>query len=183
MADEGSAAGWHRRVKKLAAIALAWRTCWQNWRGGRISLPEAKYGKQRRPFRTVRQAIAHFPKIAAGERDPEVPNHVAVRITELNLERLRVTPHDGGGWRNWPKDLRLNCHTGAYSGHTDVYGRMCWDYIPHLLSRGVATAYPTAGTDTRNRTGRYHCVRLPHYSLFPMDTGSLRSRISTSPCR
>ena len=105
-------------------------------RRGRISLPEPKYGKQRRPFRTVRQAIAHFPKIAAGERDLEVPNHVAARITELNLERLRFTPHDGGGWSNWPKDLRLDCHSGDYKGHTDVYGRMHWDYpAPALTGR------------------------------------------------
>jgi DNA (cytosine-5)-methyltransferase 1 len=92
----------------------------------RPSLPEPKYGSRLRPFRTVRQAITHFPVIAAGECHPDVPNHVAASITELNLERLRHTPHDGGDRRSWPKRLRLECHKGNYKGHTDVYGRMSW---------------------------------------------------------
>ena len=100
------------------------------------SLPEAKYGKHLRPFRTVRQAISHFPAITAGERNPHIPNHVAASITELNLQRLRMTPHDGGDWRDWPKHLLLKCHQGDYKGHTDVYGRMRWDYpAPALTSR------------------------------------------------
>ena len=100
------------------------------------SLPEAKYGTQLRPFRTVRQAISHFPMIAAGESDPEFPNHVAAAITELNLERLRLTPHDGGSRTAWPKHLRLECHIGEYKGHTDVYGRMRWDCpAPSLTGR------------------------------------------------
>lgn len=88
---------------------------------------EPKYGDQLRPFRTVRQAISHFPAIRAGERHPGVPNHVAASITELNLERLRMTPPDGGDRRSWPERLRLECHRGNYRGHTDVYGRMRWD--------------------------------------------------------
>ena len=97
---------------------------------------EPKYGNQLRPFRTVRQAISHFPAITAGERHPEVLNHVAASITELNLERLRLTPHDGGDRRAWPERLRLECHIGDYKGHTDVYGRMRWDSpAPALTGR------------------------------------------------
>jgi DNA (cytosine-5)-methyltransferase 1 len=90
------------------------------------SLPQPGYGS-RRPVRTVRQAIYHFPPIAAGECHARVPNHVAASITELNLERLGLTPHNGGDRRSWPKRLRLECHKGNYKGHTDVYGRMSWD--------------------------------------------------------
>ena len=105
-------------------------------RHGKPSLPEPKYGKRFRPFRTVRQAISHFPVIAAGESSPEVPNHVAASITELNLERLRLTPPDGGDRRSWPEHLRLECHKGDYKGHTDVYGRMRWDCpAPALTGR------------------------------------------------
>ena len=106
---------------------------------GRFRQPppfEPKYGNQLRPFRTVRQAISHFPAITAGERHPEVPNHVAAFITELNLERLRLTPYDGGDRRSWPEHLRLECHIGDYKGHTDVYGRMRWDSpAPALTGR------------------------------------------------
>ena len=101
-----------------------------------ISLPEPKYGKQLHPFRTVRQAISHFPVIVAGECHPEISNHVAASITELNLKRIRSTPPDGGDRRSWPEHLRLKCHTGNYDGHTDVYGRMRWDSpAPALTGR------------------------------------------------
>lgn len=99
-------------------------------------LPKPKFGKLLRPFRTVRQAISHFPPIAAGECDPEVPNHVAASVTKRNMERLRLTPHDGGDRRSWPEHLWLECHKGDYKGHTDVYGRMRWDYpAPALTGR------------------------------------------------
>lgn len=96
-------------------------------RHGQPTLPEPRYGNRLRPFRTVRQAISHFPTIEAGECHAKVPNHVAATITELNLERLRFTPHDGGDRRSWPERLHLDCHKGDYKGHTDVYGRMAWD--------------------------------------------------------
>lgn len=100
------------------------------------SLPKSRYGNQLRPVRTVRQAISHFPAITAGECHPKVPNHVAASITELNLERLHITPHDGGDRRSWPERLRLECHKGNYKGHTDVYGRMSWDSpAPALTGR------------------------------------------------
>jgi len=105
-------------------------------RQGQPTLPRAKYGRGALPFRTVRQAISHFPQISAGQLDPTVPNHFAASITEVNLERLRHTPHDGGGRSSWPEELRLACHTGGHEGHTDVYGRMAWDApAPTLTGR------------------------------------------------
>lgn len=100
------------------------------------SLPRGRYGNGLRPFKTVRKGISHFPAIGAGECHPDVPNHVAASIMELNLERLRHTPHDGGDRRSWPKRLRLECHKGNYEGHSDVYGRMSWDSpAPALTGR------------------------------------------------
>ncbi|MBU8913321.1 MAG: DNA cytosine methyltransferase [Spirochaetales bacterium] len=90
------------------------------------TLPGSKYGTSLRPFKTVRQAIYHFPAIGAGECHPIIPNHVAADIAEINLKRLRQTPHNGGDRRSWPSHLRLECHKGNYKGHTDVYGRMYW---------------------------------------------------------
>ena len=96
-------------------------------RGVKPTLPKPKHRPGLRRFVTVRKAISHFPAIAAGGKDASVPNHVAARITELNLERLRRTPHNGGDRRSWPPNLRLPCHDGDYEGHTDVYGRMAWN--------------------------------------------------------
>ncbi len=99
------------------------------------SVPEPTHGKVR-PYRTVRDAISHFPKLSAGETHNNVANHSAASITEINLERLRHTPPDGGDRRDWPEYLQLECHSNGYEGHTDVYGRMAWDIpSPTLTSR------------------------------------------------
>jgi DNA (cytosine-5)-methyltransferase 1 len=100
------------------------------------SLPKPKYGPSLRPFKTVRQAIVHFPAIAAGGSHPDVPNHRAAAITPLNIDRLKHTQHDGGDRRSWPEHLRLACHKKDHAGHTDVYGRMAWDSpAPALTGR------------------------------------------------
>ena len=119
---------------------------------GLPTLPEPTFGKRYRPFRTVRQAISHFPAIADGESHPEVPNHVAASISELNLERLRQTPVDGGDRRSWPEHLKLKCHMGDYKGHTDVYGRMRWDCpAPALTSRCNSISNGRFGHPTQDR--------------------------------
>lgn len=101
-----------------------------------ISIPAITHGSKHLPFRTVRDAISHFPKLKAGQEHKSVPNHYCASITERNLERLRHTPADGGGRTDWPKRLQLACHKDGYLGHTDVYGRMYWDEpSPTLTSR------------------------------------------------
>jgi DNA (cytosine-5)-methyltransferase 1 len=78
------------------------------------------------PYETVANAINAYPALEAGEVHPAVPNHRAARLSPLNLERIRHTPHDGGDRTAWPEHLWLNCHRNGYTGHTDVYGRMHW---------------------------------------------------------
>ena len=85
---------------------------------------------------TVRQAISHFPSICAGQTCPFIPNHYAARLSPLNMERIRSTPIDGGGRRDWPEELALRCHRRTGQGYSDVYGRMWWDRVaPTLTSR------------------------------------------------
>ena len=83
-----------------------------------------------------------MPVIKAGENyvDPEglITSHRAAALSEMNLARIRATPHDGGNRVGWTaaSGLQLKCHTKTqkrdgkktkYSGHTDVYGRLWWD--------------------------------------------------------
>ena len=99
-------------------------------------LPSATHGRSGTPFATVRNAIAHFPPLRPGEADPTIPNHVAANLEPINLKRIANTPQDGGDRRAWNQGLQLDCHTGGYEGHTDVYGRMRWDApAPTLTSR------------------------------------------------
>jgi DNA (cytosine-5)-methyltransferase 1 len=107
-------------------------------RKAKIVLPPPTHGNQKgkKPFRTVRQSISHFPRIKAGHTHKSIPNHVAASLSSKNLERLRITPPDGGDRRAWPARLLLNCHRNGHDGHTDVYGRMFWDrYSPTLTGK------------------------------------------------
>ena len=116
------------------------------------SLPGPTYGRGSRPPRTVRQAIEHFPAVDAGKQHDSIPNHVAASVSDLNLERLRNTPHDGGDRRSWPKKLRLTCHGAGYEGHTDVYGRMAWDSpAPTLTARCHSISNGRYGHPEQNR--------------------------------
>jgi len=101
-----------------------------------ISIPTNTHGTKQMPFRTVRDAISHFPSLEAGCEHKSIPNHYCASITAKNIERLKETPPDGGGRRDWPKRLQLACHKDGYEGHTDVYGRMYWDEpSPTLTAR------------------------------------------------
>ena len=96
-------------------------------RHGAIPLPDETHGPgtPNEPYATVRDWISHLPPIGAGEEHAEVPNHKAANLSELNLERVKVTP-EGGGHGDWPKHLGLDCHR-SFAGYSDVYGRMSWD--------------------------------------------------------
>jgi len=104
------------------------------------------------PYKTVRHVISHFPEIRAGEAHNEILNHVAASIMPINLERIRQTPHDGGGRHSWPRRLYLKCHKGSYAGHTDVYGRMYWDRpAPALTGRCSSISNGRYGHPTQDR--------------------------------
>jgi DNA (cytosine-5)-methyltransferase 1 len=93
---------------------------------GPITVPEGRY-KYPSQWRTVEQAIGHLMPLETGEEDPDDPLHAASLLSPLNLERIRVTPHDGGTWKDWPEKLVLECHkkkTGKTYG--SIYGRMWW---------------------------------------------------------
>jgi DNA (cytosine-5)-methyltransferase 1 len=77
--------------------------------------------------RTVRQAIAGLPVLAAGEIHPLDPLHQACSLSPTNFRRIKASK-PGGTWRDWNKKLVAACHKKK-SGKTypGVYGRMCWD--------------------------------------------------------
>ena len=98
--------------------------------------PPPTHGEGLLPYLTVRNAIERFPVIAAGEANEQFFNHRSSALNELNLQRIRATPHNGGSRTQWPPNLILTCHNNGYTGHTDVYGRMRWDEVaPTLTSK------------------------------------------------
>ena len=99
----------------------------------RLVLLASKFGQidlvpgTRRKAKTVKQTIGALPVLRAGERDPRDPIHRASGLAELNLRRIRATS-EGGTWKDWPKELILDCHKRESGrGYRSVYGRMRWD--------------------------------------------------------
>jgi DNA (cytosine-5)-methyltransferase 1 len=90
---------------------------------GPISLPKPTAAKSR----TVRSVIGQLPAVPAGKKNSKDPLHSSRALTDRNLARIRMAKQ-AGTWRQWPKDMRLACHTSD-SGRTypSVYGRMSWD--------------------------------------------------------
>ena len=76
---------------------------------------------------TVRRTISHLHRLKAGETHPDDPLHSASSLSELNTRRIRASSA-GGTWRDWPPELRADCHRRD-TGETypSVYGRMEWD--------------------------------------------------------
>lgn len=95
---------------------------------GPISFPDRTHGPgtSNPDYSTVREWISDLPAIHAGQRHHSIPNHRAASLSVLNLERIQATP-EGGGRRDWPEYLQLDCHRGDFNGYSDVYGRMNWD--------------------------------------------------------
>jgi DNA (cytosine-5)-methyltransferase 1 len=94
----------------------------------------------------VRAAIWHLPAVEAGERDPNDRWHVSPAFhTDLNLRRLRATPHDGGGWAQWvghadadvllTPAMKERAARGRFGSHPDVYGRLWWDRPAATIKR------------------------------------------------
>ena len=97
------------------------------------ALPDALTPVGRR--RTVRDAIAGLPELAASEHDPDDPLHAARRHQAIALERLRAIPKDGGSRSSLPETLALRCHKRPNT-YPDVYGRMAWDDVAPTLTTG-----------------------------------------------
>ena len=127
-------------------------------------------------FATVRDWIGGLPGLAAGETHPTIPDHNAAGVSARNRERLQATP-EGGGNRDWPPHLQLDCHRGA-SGFTDVYGRLAWDRpAPALTTRCISYSNGRFGHPEQDRA--LSVREAACLQTFPMDyrfTGSMASR-------
>ena len=55
--------------------------------------------------------------------------HTVAGLKQINLERLKVTPIDGGSRMEYAndKDLAPNCHKNDTTNFKDTYGRMWWN--------------------------------------------------------
>ncbi|MCC2598264.1 DNA cytosine methyltransferase [Sphingobacterium sp. FBM7-1] len=81
---------------------------------------------------TVRDVIGEhngFPKVSHGHKDNTDFLHTVAGLKKINLDRLAITPKNGGTRLAYVNNERLvpKCHKGKTDGFKDVYGRMWWD--------------------------------------------------------
>jgi len=82
--------------------------------------------------KTVRDVIGShngFPTVKPGHRDTTDFMHTVAGLKQINLDRLAVTPKDGGTRLAYVNNENLAppCHLGKTNGFKDIYGRMWWD--------------------------------------------------------
>jgi DNA (cytosine-5)-methyltransferase 1 len=119
-------------------------------RVGELTIPAATHGTPRRLASTVRDWIGALPPLRAGSVDPNDPDHRAMALSPINLQRIAATP-EGGGRAGWPKSLLLDCHM-KFEGHTDVYGRLAWDRpAAGLTTRCISYSNGRFGHPTQDR--------------------------------
>ncbi|MCK5123433.1 MAG: DNA cytosine methyltransferase [Candidatus Pacebacteria bacterium] len=71
-----------------------------------------------------------FAKILAGHKDNSGFMHTVAGLNKKNIERLKLTPKNGGTRHAWANtDLQINAYRNNRSNisFNDTYGRMSWD--------------------------------------------------------
>lgn len=82
---------------------------------------------------TVKKAIGKLESI----QETKDPLHKITtdHSTEI-LERIRLTPKDGGSWKDLPEEYVLECHKKENVGFKDIYGRLRWDDYSSTITGG-----------------------------------------------
>lgn len=116
-----------------------------------VSLPKPTHGDGKMfDYNTV-EVIREYPPVAAGEKCDDPPNHQARQLSEVNLNRIREIPRDGGSRRDLPGKLILECHKKSY-GHHDVYGRLAWQKpAPTITTKCVSLSNGRFGHPDQDR--------------------------------
>jgi DNA (cytosine-5)-methyltransferase 1 len=92
---------------------------------GEINLIHKTHTKNN--YVTVKDAIGKLPKIKDGEVYKNDKLHYSRKLTLLNKMRIQNTPY-GGSWKDWPEELKLECHKkDSGKSYPSVYGRMKWE--------------------------------------------------------
>ena len=111
--------------------------------------------EDRKNIKTVKEAIGDFAKYAPiqhGVKDPTLFMHSSALLSQINLKRIKSTPKNGGGRRDWKdKSLQPYCYLN-HDGHTDVYGRMAWDHpAPAITTRFISYSNGRYGHPEQDR--------------------------------
>lgn len=98
----------------------------------RLSGVEVSFPKKAEKVLTVADVLGEqngFTPIKAGHKDTTDFQHTTAGLSPKSLQRMALTPHNGGNRLSWSdqKELQLNCYIGKNDNFKDTYGRMWWD--------------------------------------------------------
>jgi len=145
--DVVNAAKYGVPQKRFRTLLVACRTAF-----GLPPWPEEIY--EAKDFKTVRDTLASkgLVSLCAGAASKKDILHVAAKLSDLNLRRVKAVPKSGGSRTAWKDDeLDLACYEN-HDGHTDVYGRMDWNKpAPTLTTRFVSLSNGRFGHPSQNR--------------------------------
>ena len=99
---------------------------------GKILVPKKTHKKGN--YVTVGDIIQKLPKLKIGESDKKDSLHKTIKLSDINLKRIRQSKPKGS-WKDWDQNLLPNCYKKE-SGktYTSVYGRMSWDDVSPTIT-------------------------------------------------
>lgn len=114
---------------------------------------------------TVRDVIGNLELI---EETKDFVHKIIPKHTLQVLERIKLTPKNGGSSKDLPKEYILKCHQGTNIGFNDVYGRLRWDDYSATITGGCLN--PSKGRFLHPEYDR--CITAREAALlqsFPID--------------
>lgn len=82
---------------------------------------------------TVRDIIGKLPE---PEKAIDPLQKIVAKHTAEVSRRIKLTPKDGGSWKDLPAEYTLECHKKKNIGFNDVYGRLRWDDYSTTITGG-----------------------------------------------
>lgn len=82
---------------------------------------------------TVKDVIGN---LESTEKTDDPVHKIVASHTPKVMERIKLTPKNGGSRKDLPKEYKLKCHTGENIGFNDVYGRLRWNDYSTTITGG-----------------------------------------------
>lgn len=156
---------------------------------GALSKEHLEYTKEisARKRSSVRNAIENLPVPLIGSKNvSDDVLHYARAHTQLNIERLKHIPHDGGSRDALPEHLQLACHKKCdSSSYTDTYGRLAWESVAPTLTTGCTDitrgryAHPVQNRAITLREAA-RLQSFPDHYLFKGNSGQIATQIGNA---
>ena len=134
-------------------------------------LGELKVADPPNEKKTVKDIIGKLP---LPEKSSDPLHKIFPTHTPKVQKRIKLTPKDGGSWKDLPKKYVLDCHKGKNVGFNDVYGRLRWNDYSTTITGGCLN--PSKGRflhpeQDRNISAREAALlqSFPADYIFPTD--------------